>query len=88
MPGTRLHIPPDDIADWHSVVIEHRHHIVGAGQLHPADGRAYHISVWLEDEIAGPYYVKRGATHNWHMRRTIYCFRDLEDQMMFAFRFA
>jgi hypothetical protein len=87
MPGKRLRFPPDDVADWHSVPIE-EDLLVARKKLQDMMGRAYHISVWLEDEVMGPYYVRKGVSNDWRLQKTLYFFRDSEDAMMFAMRFS
>jgi hypothetical protein len=88
MVGKRSRLPPDDIGEWHSVVIERIHPIVAAHMGQPKDDKQYHISVWLEADVSGSYYIKKSHPSEWPLQATTYCFKDQEDAMMFSMRFA
>lgn len=81
-------LPPDDIADWHHIPIPALEFVPFRTRKQARESRDYQITLWLQRETTGPYYVKSGCVVSSGQLVNVYVFRDPTDAMMFSMRWS
>ena len=77
--GKRLRLPPDDVADWHSVGIQF-YTDADIYRLLPGTNKSHDVYQWLDNNTEGKYYTNSFA------RYMVVSFELETDALMFALR--